>query len=77
MKTLDHAIELTPGYKATDCKTYPLPQQEQKDLQEFIDKNLRTGRIHPSKSPMASPFFFVKRKMENFALHKIMESLTT
>jgi hypothetical protein len=58
----DHAIELTPGYKATNCKTYPLSQQEQKDLQEFIDENLRTGRIHPSKSPMASPFFFVKKK---------------
>jgi len=28
-----------------DCKTYPLSQQEQKDLQEFIDENLRTGCI--------------------------------
>jgi len=76
MKTLDHAIELTPGFKPTDCKTYPLSQQEQKDLQEFIDENLRTGCIRPSKSPMASPFFFVKKKDGNFALHKIIESLT-
>jgi hypothetical protein len=58
----DHAIELTPGFKPTDCKTYPLSQQEQKDLQEFIDENLCTGRIRPSKSPLASPFFFVKKK---------------
>ena len=27
-----------------------------------MDENLRTGRIRPSKSPMASPFFFVKKK---------------
>src|ERR1700729_2635281 len=58
----DHAIELTPGSKPTDCKTYPLSPQEQKSLQEFIDENLKTGRIRPSKSPMASPFFFVKKK---------------
>jgi Retroviral aspartyl protease len=58
----DHAIELTPGSKPTDCKTYPLSLQEQKSLREFIEENLRTGRIRPSKSPMASPFFFVKKK---------------
>ena len=36
--------------------------QERKALDEFLDENLRTGRIRPSKSPMASPFFFVKKK---------------
>src|SRR6202047_2165935 len=41
---------------------YPLSPKGQKSLQEFIDKNLRTGRICPSKSPMALPFFFVKKK---------------
>jgi len=59
----DHAIELLPD--ATDqlnCKVYPLSQDEQRQLDEFIDENLRTGRIQPSKSPMASPFFFVKKK---------------
>ena len=29
---------------------------------EFIVENLKTGRIRPSKSPQASPFFFVKKK---------------
>jgi len=58
----DHAIELTPGFKPVDCKTYPLSPQEQEKLKEFVDENLRTGRIRPSSSPMASPFFFVKKK---------------
>ena len=31
-------------------------------MDKFLDKNLHTGRIRPSKSSMASPFFFVKKK---------------
>ena len=46
----------------TDCKVYPLTGDEQKALEEFLDENLRTRQIQPSKSPMASPFFFVKKK---------------
>ena len=58
----DHAIELTPGSKPVDCKVYPLNLNEQKALDEFLEENLRSGRIRPSNSPMASPFFFVKKK---------------
>jgi hypothetical protein len=58
----DHAIELLPNAKNLDCKIYPLSPDEQKQLDEFLDENLRTGRIRPSKSPMASPFFFIKKK---------------
>ena len=58
----DHAIELIPGAKPVDCKVYPLSPQEQRQLDEFLEENLRSGRIQPSKSPMASPFFFVKKK---------------
>ena len=35
---------------------------EQAELDKFIDKNLAKGYIRPSKSPMASPFFFVSKK---------------
>ena len=35
---------------------------EQKELDDFLEENLSSGRIHPSKSPMASPVFFVKKK---------------
>ena len=58
----DHAIELTPGFKPTDCKIYPLSRLEQVALDDFLKENLRTGRIRPSSSPMASPFFFIKKK---------------
>jgi hypothetical protein len=59
----DHAIELLPNAEQKlNCKIYPLSVDEQQQLQEFLEENLRTGRIRPSKSPMASPFFFVKKK---------------
>ena len=31
-------------------------------MEDFLDENLKTGKIHPSNSPQASPFFFVKKK---------------
>ncbi len=59
----DHAIELIPNAKSTlDCKVYPLNRNEQEQLDVFLDENLESGRICPSKSPFASPFFFVKKK---------------
>jgi hypothetical protein len=45
-----------------DCKIYPLNPLEQKQLDKFLKEQLETGRIQPSKSPMGSPFFFVKKK---------------
>ena len=41
---------------------YPLSPSEQKELDSFLKENLETGRIRPSKSPMASPVFFIKKK---------------
>ena len=61
-KPWDHAIELKPGSKPQSCKIYPLSPNEQVELDAFIEENLRTGRIRPSKSPMASPVFFIKKK---------------
>ena len=58
----DHAIELTPGFKPATCKVYPLNTPQQMALDEFLEENLHSGCIRPSKSPMASPFFFVKKK---------------
>lgn len=58
----DHAIEITPDFQPVDCKVYPLNLDEQKKLDDFLKENLTSGRIRPSKSPMASPFFFIKKK---------------
>jgi len=61
-KPWDHAIKLIPGAKPVNCKVYPLAPNEQKELDQFILENLQTGCIHPSKSLMASPVFFIKKK---------------
>ena len=61
-KEWDHAVELIPGSKPSGCKIYPLSPTEQKELDMFLKENLETGQIWPSKSPMLSPVFFIKKK---------------
>src|SRR5712664_3648216 len=59
----DHAIELKPDTPdVIDCKIYPLTQTEDQALVTFLDEQLQKGYIRPSKSPYASPFFFIKKK---------------
>ena len=58
----DHAIELEPGLKPSAYKVYPLAPNKQVQLDTFLQENLSTGWIHPSKSPMALPLFFIKKK---------------
>jgi hypothetical protein len=48
-KVWDHAIELEPGSKPTNCKVYPLSLKEQLELDAFLKENLRTRRIRASK----------------------------
>ena len=61
-KEWDHVVELVPGSKPSGCKTYPLSPVKQKELDAFLKENLEMGRIWPSKSPMSSPVFFIKKK---------------
>jgi len=61
-KLWDHAVELTPNASPKSCKVYPLSAAEQKELDAFLKENLNSGQIRPSKSPMAAPVFFVKKK---------------
>ena len=61
-KEWDHAIEMIPGSKASNCKVCPLSLSEQKKLDVFLKENLETGCIWPSKSPMESLVFFIKKK---------------
>jgi hypothetical protein len=59
----DHAIDLKPDALETlKSKVYPIPYNEQGALNKFIEEQLAKGYIVPSKSPMASPVFFVKKK---------------
>uniref|UniRef100_A0A0W0G4X8 RNA-directed DNA polymerase n=1 Tax=Moniliophthora roreri TaxID=221103 RepID=A0A0W0G4X8_MONRR len=61
-RSYDHAIELKPEFTPRDCKVYSLTALEQAELDTFLAENLRKGYIRKSKSPMASPFFFVGKK---------------
>ena len=58
----DYTIKLIPGLKPKLSKVYPLSPVEQKELDSFLEENLHTGRIRPSKSSMAALVFFIKKK---------------
>ena len=58
----DHTIILKDGAPAmSPQKIYPLNPRHREVLREFIDEHLKSGRIRPSKSPYAAPFFFVDK----------------
>jgi hypothetical protein len=58
----DHAIDLKPGApNAMDCKVYHMTRDKDMSLGKFLDEMVGKGYICPSKSPYASPFFFVKK----------------
>ena len=44
-KQWDHAVELVPEEKATNCKVYPLSPAEKKELDKFLRENLESGQI--------------------------------
>ena len=60
----DHKIDLVPDWEQRVWKprVYPLTHDEQKELDKFLDDNLKNGRIRPSESPLASPVFFINKK---------------
>ena len=58
----DHEINLDESFKPKISKVYSLSPKERKAMEDFLDKNLKTGKICPSNSPQVSPFFFVKKK---------------
>jgi hypothetical protein len=62
----DHAIDLisdTPPM--LDCKTYPLPEGQQKALDIFLAENLKKGYIRVRICPTHHHSFSPKRKMVN------------
>jgi hypothetical protein len=60
----DHAIDFKEGVDVEKLKgrPYALSPKEMKALDDFLDENIASGRIRPSISPIASPFFFVSKK---------------
>jgi hypothetical protein len=43
-------------------KIYSLDSNRREELKKFLKENLDTEQIRPSKSPIASSFFFIKEK---------------
>jgi len=75
----NHAIELIPGSEPKLSKVYPLSPVEQKELDAFLEENLHTRRIRPSKSPIAAPVFFIKKKDGSLRLvqdYRALNSMT-
>jgi len=58
----DHTIELIPGAEPKLSKVYLLSLLKQAELDTFLKENLHTKWIRPSKSPIAAPVFFIKKK---------------
>jgi len=58
----DHAIDLEPGTHPRFFPIYKLTQDESKALKEFVQENLRLGRIRPSQSSAGYPVLFVPKK---------------
>ena len=61
-RAYDHKINLDEAFTPKIGKVYPLSPDERKATEDFLDENLAFGKICPSNSPQASPFFFVKKK---------------
>jgi hypothetical protein len=59
----DHAIDLEPdAVMHWKVKLYPMSPTEQVELDKWLEENLAKGYLRPSKSPMASPVFFIKKQ---------------
>jgi len=42
-KVWDHAIDLKPGSKPSNCKVYPVSPNEQSELDSSLQENLKSG----------------------------------
>jgi len=73
-KQWDHTIELIPDAQMFSTKVYTLAPVKHKQLDEFLNENLKSWCICPSNSPMASPVFFMKRKMGASVLSRIIRA---
>jgi len=71
-KPYDYAIDLMEDTKLSKpAKVYPLSLAERNSLDTWINEELRKGYIHLSTSPVAAPFFFVKK--HNRSLQPVMD----
>ena len=63
-KSWVHGTELKEGFVLKKSKVYPLSPQEQTEVDDFINDQLRKGYIQPLKSPQTSPIFFIPKRFK-------------
>ena len=69
-KPYDYAIDFIEGAKLSKpAKVYSLSLVEKNSLDTWIDEELRKGYIRLSTSPIAAPFFFVKKTQWKLTTH--------
>lgn len=76
----DHAIEIPDNFNPPRPKAYRMTPDEEVALDKFLKENLDKGYIRPSKSPLVSPFFFVKKKdgkLRPVQDYRVLNSVTT
>ena len=61
-KVWNYAIDLKETFKPRKGRIYPLSKNKRKEVQNFVEDQLRKGYIRPSKSPQTPPVFFVSKK---------------
>ena len=61
-KIWDYTINLKKMFKLQKKRIYPLFKDERKEIQDFVNDQLRKRYIRPSKSPQTSLVFFVGKK---------------
>jgi hypothetical protein len=62
-KPWDHKIDLKPETSSEHrLKTYSMSVDEQREVDKFLEENVRKGYIQSLQSPFAAPVFFVKKK---------------
>jgi len=58
-KVWDYAIDLKEMFKPKKGKIYPLSKNEKKEIQNFVEDQLKKRYIRLLKSPQILPVFFV------------------
>ena len=64
----DHAINLEPGMHLRFFPTYKLTKTKNQALKEFVQENLRLGRIRPSQSSAGYLVLFTPKKNRKLQL---------
>lgn len=64
----NYPINLVDTFRLCNFKTYQLSPKKRLELDQFLKKNLWKEYIWLFQSPMASPFFFIRKKDRTLCL---------